>query len=90
MLHEIFTLFNFIVLGIILFSDKKHIRKCALLFAVGLVCAFIFENLTTFLGFWYYHSEPKALLISFYTWILYVPYLGFCYFVGNRLGGMKK
>jgi len=85
MLHAIFTMINFIALFCVLFIDRARARFYAVLFAAGLPAAFVFENVTTFLGFWVYHSEPKVLLISLYTWLLYMPYLGFCYFLGRRL-----
>lgn len=90
MLHGYFTLFNFVILGIILYIDRKRLKEYKILFIVAIVTAFIFENITTFLGFWQYHTEFNILLISFYTWVLYLPYIGYCYFLGNRLGGEKN
>ncbi len=87
--HLYFTLFNFAVFGIVLWLDRRRARDYALLSAVGLAAAFIFENATTVLGFWQYHSGPYVPYVSVFTWLLYVPYLGFCYFIGGRLGGPK-
>jgi hypothetical protein len=84
--HIYFLLFNFIIFLVVVWFDRRIIRDYALLCFFGLVAALIFENITTYLGFWYYHSEPKIILISLYTWLLYMPYLGFCYFLGRRLG----
>ena len=82
--HVYFLLANFAILAAVVWFDRKHLRDYIILSAVGLAAAFVFENFTTYFGFWIYHSEPKILLISLYTWLLYVPYLGFCYFVGRR------
>jgi ABC-type enterochelin transport system permease subunit len=83
------VLFNFIILFIVVLLDRRRLKDYVLLSALGLAFALIFENVTTFLGFWYYHSEPKILLLSLYSWLLYIPYLGFCYFIGGKLGGKE-
>ncbi len=83
--HIYFVLFNFTILAFILYFDRKNIKNYVIIGIVGLITSFAFENLTTYLGFWYYHSKPLALYFSFYTWILYVPYLSYTYFVVNRL-----
>jgi len=85
--HAYFIAINFVVLALLLFYDRKRIKEYLLLFAVVMPAALIFENLTTYLGFWFYHSEPKIFLLSFYTWLLYIPFIGFCYFLGKRFGG---
>lgn len=85
--HLFFALFNFAVLLVVLLVDKKNIKNYVLLGIFGLAAAFVFETATTALGFWYYHSEPKVFVISLYTWLLYIPYLSFCYFIGSRLAG---
>ena len=83
--HAYFLLINLIVFLVIAFVDRKRYMHYVLLGLVGLVLAFVFENLTTYLGFWYYLSEPKALFFSIYTWLLYIPYLGFCYFAASKV-----
>lgn len=83
--HYIFFIINIIIVFIILIIDKKNIKKYIFLSLLGLIFAFIFETATTNLGFWYYYSEPKIPIISLYTWLLYIPYLSFCYFIGNKL-----
>ncbi len=87
--HLYFTLFNFVILGFVLWFDRRRLKDYALLSILGLAAALIFENFTAFLGFWYYSSEPKILLISLYTWLLYVPFLSFCCFIAGRLGGKR-
>lgn len=83
--HFYFLAVNFLVFFIILFVDRRRVKNYIILGAFTLVLAFIFENFTTYLGFWYYHSQPKLLLVSLYTWLLYIPYISFCYFVGKLL-----
>ncbi|MFH1182265.1 MAG: hypothetical protein V1702_04860 [Candidatus Woesearchaeota archaeon] len=84
--HYLFFIFNMLLFLLLFWKDKNHRKDYLLLSALGLVLAFIFENVTTYLGFWQYHSSPKVLFISLYTWLLYAPYLSFCYFIGNKLG----
>lgn len=83
--HLFFTLINFAILIVVLFAERKNLKDYVFLGILGLVAAFVFETATTALGFWHYHSEPKIFIISIYTWLLYIPYLSFCYFIGNRL-----
>ena len=87
--HLYFMLFNFVILGFVLWFDRRRLKDYFLLSILGLAAALVFENFTTLLGFWYYSSEPKILLVSLYAWLLYVPYLCFCYFLGGKLGGKK-
>jgi hypothetical protein len=83
--HYLFVIINFLILGVILYIDRHRLKEYLGLFALGLLCAYIFETVTTLLGFWQYHSSPKIPIISMFTWVLYVPYLGFCYFLGDKL-----
>jgi len=83
--HIAFLALNYAVLFAMVLVDRKRARDYALLGAFTLAAAFVFENATTYMGFWHYHSEPKALLISFYSWLLYVPYISFCYFAANKV-----
>lgn len=83
--HVYFFLLNFALFFAILLIDRKKWKTYALLSLFTLVAAFIFENFTVFIGLWYYHSEPKVLFLSLYTWLLYVPYINFCYFLSNKL-----
>ena len=87
--HSLFTLMNFVILLVVLLIDRKNFKNYVFLGIFGLAAAFIFETATTALGFWYYHSLPKIGIISFYTWLLYVPYLSFCYFIGVRFGASQ-
>jgi len=84
--HLTFFLLNLAVAFVVFYIDRKRIKSYVLLIAFGLVAAFIFETATTAAGFWQYHSQPKIFLISLYSWLLYIPYLSFCYFIGNRFG----
>ena len=65
--------------------DRKRIRDYILLGILGMLLDIIFEQIPIRAGFWIYNSEPKILGFSFYMWILYVPYLAACYFLGNKL-----
>jgi len=83
--HYVFFILNMIIFAAILIIDKKNYKDYIWLSAIGLVFAYVFETSTTYLGFWYYHSVPQIPLVSLYTWLLYVPYLSMCYYIGRRL-----
>ena len=85
--HYLFFIFNIFVFLLLFLYDKKNRNDYMILGFTGLVLSYIFETVTTYLGFWYYYSEPKIPLLSIYTWLLYLPYLSFCYFAGNKLRG---
>lgn len=87
--HSLFLILNLALSIGLIWYDRINVRGYVALIVVGLIAAFIFENMTISMGFWSYHSEPKLLLISLYTWLLYIPYLSFCYFLGNRLVRFK-
>ena len=84
--HLLFTLIGMMVLAVILFMDKKHIKEYLWLMIIGLIFAYIFETVMTYLGFWTYYSSPKIPIMSLYTWLGYMPYLSICYFLGKRFG----
>ncbi|MBI2580658.1 hypothetical protein HYV85_02520 [Candidatus Woesearchaeota archaeon] len=84
--HFLFTLLNFALLLVILLIDRKHLKDYLFIGVLGLVLDLIFEQIPVRAGFWVYNSEPIIFGISFYVWILYLPYLSICYFLGNRLG----
>ena len=88
--HVVLLAFGLLATLLLFIADRKNIRKYVLLNAIGLVLAYMFETATTYLGFWYYVSEPKIPLVSLYAWLFYVPYLSFCYYIGNRLGGKHE
>lgn len=83
--HLHFFLMNFVAFLLMVLADRKRWRDYIILAVLGLAMALVFENATTLMGFWHYHSEPKVLLVSFYSWLLYIPYLGFCYFASRRV-----
>lgn len=87
MSHLLFLALNTIALIIILLIDRKNLKSYLLLSIIGLIVAFVFETVMTFYGFWQYHAEPKIPLISLYTWLMYIHYLSYCYFIGTKLGG---
>jgi hypothetical protein len=85
--HSLFFFINVVLFMGILFLERKRWKDYVLLGVFTLVAAFVFENATAYMGLWVYRSQPKVLLISLYAWLLYVPYIGYCYFLGRRLGG---
>ncbi|MBU0472375.1 MAG: hypothetical protein KKF89_02620 [Nanoarchaeota archaeon] len=87
MSHFLFLILNTFVLSIILIIDRKNLKSYLLLSFLGLIVAFIFETVMTYYGFWTYYAEPKIPLISLCTWLMYIHYLAYSYFIGTRLGG---
>jgi hypothetical protein len=88
--HYVFFIINILLFFIILIIDRHNVRKYIYLSIITLVFAYIFETLTTYLGFWHYTSIPKIPLISLYTWLLYVPYISICYFIGRKFAKSHK
>lgn len=83
--HVYLFLLNFLLCFLIVLLDRKKYKNYFLLWAIVLILSFIFENLTTYMGLWHYHVEPKVPFFSLYTWLLYVPYISFCYFISNKV-----
>jgi hypothetical protein len=87
MQQVVFFAINVIVFAAVCAVDRKYLKDYLFLCLFTLAIAFVFETACTFLGFWSYNSLPKIPLISLYVWLLYAPYISFCYFVANRIGG---
>ena len=85
--HIFFVIFNFLILAIILTIDKKNIKNYLFLGLFAMLLDTFFEQVPIHAGFWFYFSDPKFLGFSLYMWILYIPYLSMCYFIGNKLAG---
>jgi len=83
--HAYFFLFNFIIFLVIILLDRKKYKDYIFLGLLALLFDAVFEIFPIATGMWYYHSEPKVLGMSLYTWLLYIPYLSICYFVSNRM-----
>jgi FlaA1/EpsC-like NDP-sugar epimerase len=83
--HVNFFFLNFAVFLIIVLLDRKKYKDYLMLSSIALVLSFIFENFTIYIGLWYYYSEPKLMFFSLYTWLLYIPYISFCYFISNKV-----
>ena len=83
--HIQFLILNFALLFTIVFYDKKKWKSYLALGILAMLLDFFFEVLPLSAGIWQYHSEPMVFGLSLYAWLLYVPYLGFCYFAANRV-----
>jgi len=81
----LFFVFNYVIFSILMYVDRKEWKNYFFIALIGFILAFIFENLTTMWGFWYYHSLPKVPFVSLFTLLLYVPYLSFAHFIVRRL-----
>ncbi len=83
--HLHFFLFNFIVFLAIIIADRKRYKDYIFLGLLALVLDLVFEIYPISIGIWTYYSHPIILGISLYTWLLYIPYISFCYFVANKV-----
>jgi hypothetical protein len=83
--YVFFFALNYVLCLIIVLLDKKKFQNYVLLWTIVLILSLIFENATTSMGLWYYHVEPKVPFVSVATWLLYVPYISFCYFIAHRV-----
>ena len=86
----LFLLMVTVPLVMLLALDRKNIRTYVLLGLFGVACGVMFENLTTWLGFWTHITTPRLGLVSVWTAMGYFHYLCFSWFLGNlvkrRLG----
>lgn len=83
--HLLFLALNYLVFLALVYVDRKDWKKYAYISLLGLLLAFVFENVTAYWGFWHYYSEPRVPFVSLYTLLLYVPYLSFSHFIVRRL-----
>jgi ABC-type enterochelin transport system permease subunit len=88
--HILFVVISYFIFFILLYIDREDWKRYLFISLTGLILAFFFENITTYLGYWYYHSEPMIPFVSFYTWIIYVPYLSFSHFFVRRIEKVWK
>ena len=83
--HAYFLILNFSVFLAIVFYDRKRWKAYALLGLLAMLLDAAFEILPLAAGIWQYRSEPIIFNLSLYAWLLYIPYLGFCYFAANKV-----
>lgn len=83
--HLYFFLINFLVFLLILIYDRKNWQNYLALGLFAMFLDVIFEIIPVAVGIWSYHSKPITFGLSMYTWLLYIPYLSFCYFSANQV-----
>jgi len=83
--HAYFLILNFAAFLAIVFYDRKKWKTYISLGLLAMLLDLFFEMLPLSAGIWQYHSEPIIFGLSLYAWLLYIPYLGFCYFAANRV-----
>ncbi len=81
--HAYFFAINFAIFIAILLLDRTRWKNYIALGLLAMLLDVIFEVIPIGAGIWNYYSEPKVFGMSLYTWLLYIPYLGFCYFASN-------
>jgi len=64
--------------------DKKNITKYAGIGVLAIIFDLIWDPIGMSFGLWYYSSQPQVLNMSIYMLLMYIHYLSFCYFLGNK------
>jgi hypothetical protein len=88
--HVSFTLAVTVPLIIILWKEKAHLRKYAVLGVFSIILASVWEPLGAYMGIWHYVSQPQFLGVSVLTLLMYFHWVCFSYFLGNRAAGRWK
>ena len=83
--HYLFFLTHLMILLFVIFYDIKNYKIYVFLGLLVMLFDMIFEIIPIAYGIWTYNALPKIFGISLYTLLLYVPYLGFCYFAANKV-----
>ena len=83
--HIYFLILNFAIFLAIVFYDRKRWKAYVSLGLLAMLLDAVFEIVPIAAGIWQYHSEPMIISMSLYAWLLYIPYLGFCYFAAGRV-----
>lgn len=86
--HSIFFLLITAPFLMILWIDRKNLRTYVQLGLFAVILDLIWDPIGIHFNLWYYNSLPQVFGVSIYTLILYVHYLTFCYFFGNRLNSL--
>lgn len=85
-----FLLLNLAGLLAIFFIDRKNIRTYIGLGLTAFALVFIIEILPLLWGFWTYHVGPKIWRYSIPVYLLFFPFIGFSYFLANRIFGLEQ
>jgi len=85
--HLVFLIINIIILLLIYYFDRKHLKDHIILGVLAFFGAIAFEIIPLLLGFWSHNSTPKIWIFSVYSFILYFPFISISYFLANKLGG---
>jgi len=83
--HGFFFTLMTIPLLMLLAFDRKNFRTYLLLGLFAVLCGTVFENITTWMGFWTHLTGPRAGLTSVWNAALYFHYVCFSWFIGERL-----
>ncbi len=73
---------------ILYLHDRKNIKTYISLGFLAILLDLIWDPIGIYFGLWYYNSQPQILGMSVYMLLLYIHYLSFCYFLGNKLNGL--
>ena len=85
MRQAVFILLLTIPYAAIIWLERKNLKYYVALGVFALCADIVFEApFAVPLGFWNYYGTAQLFGISVWTLILYIHYLGFCYFLGNK------
>jgi hypothetical protein len=82
--HLTFFIILTIPLIILYAYDRKNITRYLGIGLLALFLDLIWDPIGISIGLWYYNSQPQILGMSVYMLLLYIHYLSFCYFLGNK------
>ena len=86
--HLTFFLIITLPFLIIVWIDRGNAKTYLKLGIFAIVLDLIWDPIGLYFGLWYYNTWPQVLGISVYTLVLYLHYLTFCYFFGNKLNSL--
>jgi hypothetical protein len=83
--HLTFFIVLTIPLAVLFLYDKKNIKTYLGLGLLAMALDSVWDPLAMSFGLWHYSSQPQILGMSVYMLLLYLHYLSFCFFLGNRV-----
>jgi len=88
--HAAFFLVVTLPLILILWIERKNVKKYVYLGVFTVILAAVWEPIGAYIGLWYYVSQPQFFGVSVLTLLLYFHWVSFSYFLGNRVSGRFK
>lgn len=83
--HYLFFILVSIPLTALFLYDRKNVKKYLVLGVLAILLDLLWDPFWINMGLWSYSSQPQVLGASVYMLLLYVHYMSFCYFMGNKI-----